>query len=55
MDEIPRLLSAQDGVIARRQSLAAGCPPTAIRRLLRRRDWATIHPGVYVNHTGPLT
>lgn len=55
MDEIRRLLSTQDGVIARRQALAAGCSPTAIRRLLRRREWATIHPGVYVDHTGPLT
>jgi hypothetical protein len=26
-----------------------------IRRLVRRREWASVHPGVYVNHTGPLT
>lgn len=55
MEEIERLLAAQDGVIARRQALAAGCPPTTIRRLLRRREWAMVHPGVYVDHTGPLT
>ncbi|KRA38976.1 MULTISPECIES: type IV toxin-antitoxin system AbiEi family antitoxin domain-containing protein [unclassified Nocardioides] len=55
MEEIRHLLSIQDGVIARRQALAAGCPPTTIRRLLRRREWVTVHPGVYVDHTGPLT
>ncbi len=26
-----------------------------IRRLLRRNEWAPVHDGIYVNHTGPLT
>ncbi|TYL51911.1 type IV toxin-antitoxin system AbiEi family antitoxin domain-containing protein [Nocardioides sp. BGMRC 2183] len=53
-DEICRILALQDGVIARRQALAAGMDPSAIARRLRRRDWVTVHPGVYVDHTGPL-
>lgn len=55
MNEIEALLAHQDGVIARSQTLAAGCSPTQVARLLRRRDWIPVHPGVYVNHTGPLT
>jgi len=55
VDEIEHLLWEQSGVISRRQALEAGEPATSIRRSLRRRDWVTVHPGVYVNHTGPLT
>jgi len=55
MNEIDALLDRQDGLIARRQVLAAGGSAHDIRRRLRRREWATVHPGVYVNHTGPLT
>ncbi|MCR1785170.1 type IV toxin-antitoxin system AbiEi family antitoxin domain-containing protein [Nocardioides carbamazepini] len=55
MDEIDELLDRQDGVIARRQVLAAGWTQTRIARMLRRREWVPVHPGVYVSHTGPLT
>jgi len=55
MDELTLILSGQGGVIARRQALAAGLSTTAINRRLRRREWARVHPGVYVDHTGPLT
>jgi hypothetical protein len=48
-------LERQSGVIARRQALASGLRPHDVRRLLRRREWAVVHPGVYVVHTGPLT
>jgi hypothetical protein len=48
-------LSHQAGVISRRQAIEAGLSPHDIRRLLRRREWATAHPGVYASHTGPLT
>lgn len=48
------VLDAQCGVVARRQALAAGLNAHDIRRLLRRREWARVHPGVYVDHTGPL-
>lgn len=49
------LLAMQDGVIARRQLLAAGWGQTQVARKLRRREWVQVHPGVYVNHTGPPT
>lgn len=49
------LLADQDGVLARRQLLTAGLGDNDIRRLVRRRELAVVHPGVYVDHTGPLT
>lgn len=49
------LIGLQDGVVARRQALAAGMTSTAVERLVRRREWVAVHPGVYVTHTGPLT
>lgn len=55
MDPTEELLLHQDGVIARHQALQAGWSPTAIKRKIRRREWTPVHPGVYVNHTGPLT
>ncbi|MEZ0578969.1 hypothetical protein [Nocardioides sp. MH1] len=55
MDEIGRILEQQDGVIARRQALAAGMTEVAVTRRVRRREWVAVHPGVYVGHTGPLT
>lgn len=50
-----RILFEQDGLISRRQVLGAGLTPPDIARKLRRREWATVHAGVFVNHTGPLT
>lgn len=55
MSEVDALLRDQAGVISRRQVLAAGELPNDIRRRVRRREWAQVHPGVYVDHTGPLT
>lgn len=55
MDDIDDLLDRQDGVIARHQVIARGHTPAFVARKLRRRDWVAVHPGVYVNHTGPLT
>ena len=55
MDEVEHTLREQDGVISRRQAVKMGVTPTAIRRSVRRRTWVTVHPGVYVNHTGLLT
>jgi very-short-patch-repair endonuclease len=48
-------LAQQCGVISRRQLLACGADEVLIARKLRRREWARVHPGVYVDHTGPLT
>lgn len=45
----------QDGVLARRQILEAGGTDADIARMVRRRELALVHRGVYVNHTGPLT
>ena len=57
VDEVglARLLRTQDGVVSRAQVLALGGTPAEIRRRRRRRMWATLHPGVYVDHTGPPT
>ena len=49
------LLQAQDGVVSRQQLLALEVTDSEIERKLRRREWARVHPGVYVEHTGPLT
>jgi hypothetical protein len=49
---LARHLALQAGVISRRQALSAGLEPHDVRRLLRRREWALLHPGVYVDHTG---
>lgn len=49
------MLRQQDGGISRRQALDAGLREHEIRRLLRRNEWARVHTGVYVDHTGPLT
>lgn len=48
-------LEHQAGVISRRQALDLGLDDHDLRRLLRRRVWARVHSGVYVDHTGPLT
>ena len=53
MDErVAGLLRAQDGVVARFQLRAAGLERHDVERLFRRRTLTTIHPGVYVDHTG---
>ncbi|MEN4398630.1 type IV toxin-antitoxin system AbiEi family antitoxin domain-containing protein [Mycolicibacterium senegalense] len=53
--DVDNVLRQQDGVISRRQALDAGLREHEIRRRLRRNEWARVHPGVYVDHTGPLT
>ena len=53
--ELDALLRLQEGVISRRQVLDAGFTDVDIERRLRRREWARIFPGVYVEHTGPPT
>jgi hypothetical protein len=56
LSRLADLLDLQSGVIARRQALAiTGESEATIRRRLRRSEWVVVHPGVYVNHTGPLT
>lgn len=52
---LDQLLLRQDGVIARWQVLAAGRDDNWIENRVRRREWARVHRGVYVNHTGAPT
>lgn len=52
---VRRLLALQDGVVARRQVLESGLRPHDVERLLRRREWRRLLPGVYVDHTGEPT
>ena len=49
------LLRSQEGTVSRRQLLAAGWTPVQVERAVRRRELVVVHPGVYVDHTGPLT
>ena len=53
--DLSRLLAHQDGVVSRSQLVQAGLSASDVRRLLRRRDLTGVHPGVYVDHTGPLS
>jgi hypothetical protein len=48
-------LARQDGVVCRAQVLECEGTDSDIARMLRRREWACVFVGVYVNHTGPLT
>jgi hypothetical protein len=48
-------MSRQDGVVSRRQVREAGLDDSFIERRLRRKDWARVHRGVYVDHTGRPT
>src|SRR5262245_33158607 len=52
---VREILLAQDGVISRAQVIAAGERDQDIRRRLSRREWGRVHPGVFVDHTGPPT
>lgn len=49
------LLRLQSGVISRRQLVARGWADHQIARMLRRRLWAPVYDGIYIDHTGELT
>jgi hypothetical protein len=55
VESVDDLLARQSGLVSRAQTIDAGLAPHDIRRRLRNREWAVVHPGVYVDHTGPLT
>lgn len=55
MDKLSEILRDQDGLVSRRQALGLGLKQHDLERMLRRRELAPVHPGVYVEHTGPLT
>lgn len=48
------LIEGQDQIVSRAQLLAAGWSPVQVERRLRNKRWRTVHPGVYVAHTGPI-
>jgi very-short-patch-repair endonuclease len=52
-DECARLLSAQQGVIARWQASAIGLSPALIDTQLRQGRWQPLYRGVYAAYTGP--
>lgn len=52
-EELAHLLTVQDGVVSRRQVRELNGTDFDIARMVRRRELATVHPGVYVDHTGP--
>lgn len=55
-DELDHLLKwVQDGVVARWQLRDLGAREHDIVRMVRRRELAIAHSGIYVNHTDPLT
>jgi hypothetical protein len=53
--DMQHLLDGQAGVVARRQLLDLGMSDNDMRRMGRHRDLVTVHPGVFVDHTGELT
>jgi hypothetical protein len=53
MDErLVPYLQDQAGVVSRAQALTAGLRPDQLARLVRRRELARLHRGVYLDHTG---
>ena len=54
MDQLTEILREQHGVLSRRQVVELGYGDAFIERMVRRKEWARVHRGVYVDHTGPL-
>jgi hypothetical protein len=54
-DEFEAILHRQDRVFTRTQVLDLGASESLIRRMIRRREWVVVHPGVMIDHTGALT
>ena len=50
-----RTLDEQAGVISRRQVLLVQGSPSDLARLVRRREWVRLLPGVFLDHTGEPT
>ncbi len=55
MEELCDLLETQAGVVARWQLLERGLVKHDLDRLRRRRLLTTVHPGIYLDHTGEPT
>ncbi len=59
MDELRQQLSnalaLQGGLVTRSQLTEIGFREHDVARMVRRRELVRVHPGVYVDHTGPLS
>lgn len=55
IERVQHLFAEQSGVVSRRQVIALGFDDDLVARQLRRREWAKVHPGIYVDHTGEPT
>jgi very-short-patch-repair endonuclease len=53
--DIDEVLRSQDGVISRRQALAAGLSPTTITTRVTGGQWRAVYPGVYLTRQRDLT
>ena len=53
LDDLATLRADQDGVLSRQQLLTGGAAVHDIERWIRRRELVRLHPGVYLDHTGP--
>lgn len=53
--DLALLMAAQEGVVSRRQVHTHGFDDSFIESRIRRKDWARVHRGVYVDHTGSPT
>lgn len=52
---LQHLMDDQAHLVSRRQELAIGGDDNFIQRQLRRREWARVHTGVFIGHTGALS
>ncbi|NYG58632.1 hypothetical protein BJ980_001555 [Nocardioides daedukensis] len=55
MERLTALLAQQAGVISRRQAIELGLDDLELSALVRADRLHTVHPGVHVDHPGPLT
>ncbi len=55
LDAFAGLIARQEHVFTRRQVFDVGGDENLIRRMVRRREWSVVHPGVMVDHTGSLS
>jgi hypothetical protein len=53
--DLSQTMHRQGGVISRHQLLGARGDDNLIERMIRRSEWKSVHPGVYVDHTGTPT
>ena len=55
LGELNTLLRRQSGLVSRAQVRTAGGNDNDLRRMVRRRELWRVHPGVFVDQSGPLS